>query len=299
MLSVILWTLLAASGADFLDKYERRDGPTGPVYSHGWPDAEVRWAENHLRRELDKVEDRLGRRRGKSFVTVLVGDYREFRRVVEAVGGEAPDVFTRGVAFPGRSIIVIRGDLLRSAIEDPKAVTITHEVAHLVLHRRLQTQLPRWLDEGIAVWVSRGHLAPRDEAYLSLLARANGLYRLETLERAFPPGHHASALAYQQSFLMVSFLATQFGDRAVLDLLDLLEAGTPSSDALARVTGLSPPDIEKEFTRWTATRTSIFWSLLAIFNPWTFAALLALVAIARYVVRRRRRLREMGEEEGE
>ena len=288
----------AAPGLGFLDGYERRDVPTGVLYSTGWSESEVRWAETYLPDVLARVEKRLGRRLGKPFATLLVGNYAELRRVVESLGGSVPDSFTRGVAFPSRRLIVVRGDLVwATASEDPTSVTIAHEVAHLVLHRRPETRLPRWLDEGIAVWVAGGRLPPRDEAEISLFARTNSLYRFRSLEDAFPEGHFPTTIAYKQSFLFVLFIVERHGDEAVSRLLDQLEAGTPHDRALRDLTGLEFDALEKEFYLWVAARWSLVVALFAYFNIWAVIGLLAVVAILRNIVRRRRGMRRLEEEE--
>ena len=303
MIALILWAflLLPVSGLDFLKAYDRRDIPTGFLYSRGWHDDAVRWAEIFLPKALSRIEARLGRQLEGRFKTILVGDFAEFDRVYQQITGRrtAPDRYTQGVAFPSLRLIVVRGDLVRGpTFEDPAAVTLTHEVAHIVLHRFPDTKIPRWLDEGMAVWVSGGRLTPRDEAYLSLLARTSSLYRFETLETEFPPGHLPTTTAYKQSYLMIRFLQSVYGEQAPIELLDLLESGETTGHALEAITSLSLEQLEEDFFRWTRARRSFLESLVLVVNLWTVVALLALVAIARYLLKRRRLLRKLEEEEG-
>ena len=298
---IALWLSLALPAQDlgFLERYQHRRIATGPLFYHGWGAGAVRWAEGFLPETKARIEAKLGRRLERPFTTVLVDSYADLRQIVERLGGSAPDPYTQGVALPGHRMIVVRGDLLReTSLDDPRAVTLTHEVAHLVLHRGPGTQIPRWLDEGVAVWVSQRQLSMQDEAQLSLLARTGSLYSLQSLEKRFPEVHNLTTVAYMQSYLMVLFLETQYGSEAIVELLDLLERGTPIREALQVVTGLGLEDLEGDFVLWTAGRHSLLFSLLAVVNIWTVAALLALLAIARHIVRRRRLLRRMEAADG-
>ncbi|MBN1443016.1 MAG: hypothetical protein JXA90_09910, partial [Planctomycetes bacterium] len=123
------------------------------------------------------------------------------------------------------------------------------------------------------------------------------LYRLKTLQRAFPRGSLATSVAYQQSFLIVRFLVERWGDESIPSLIDRLEAGEDALAALSAVTGLSAERFEEEFTRYAAGLHSLVGSLVALLNVWTVAGLLAVVAIGRYLLRRRRLLRRLAEEE--
>jgi hypothetical protein len=293
-----VWLLVHPAGPDLLAGYEERQAATGPLYARGWSEGAVARIESLLPAQLARVEERLGRRLDEPLTTILVGHAAELRRLAQALGGGLPEGYTVGIAFPARRTLVVRGDLpLPRRPEDPAAVTLTHELAHLVLHRRPDTRLPRWLDEGLAMWVSQGQLDRQEEAYLSLLARADGLYRLETLESAFPRGHQATSIAYQQSLLLVEFLASRHGETGIHRLLDHLEAGRESREALRELTGLEHAELEAAFFAWVRARQSLLGALAFLINPWTVAALLAIVAFLRYLLKRRRLLRRMEEAE--
>ena len=294
----ILLPVILAAPFPFTEELRRGDVATGPLYSSGWHPAEVRWAEERLPRLLEEVESRLGRRLGKEFTTVLVHGPGELARIAEELGAAPPRGTTRGIAFPAQGVIVVRGDLLDGARpRDDSEETLGHEIAHLVLHRRPGIDLPRWLDEGIAEWASGGRLPSGEEARLSLLARTGSIYRLDTLHDAFPQGDVSTTLAYKQSLLFVLFLAERHGEQAIGAILDRLEGGEPSREVIEDVTGLSQADLEEAFRLWLVARRSLIEAVGTLVWPWTAISLLALVAIGRYLVRRRRALRRMEREE--
>ena len=68
-------------------------------------------------------------------------------------------------------------------------------------------------------------------------------------------------------------------------------------EALSELTGETVGDLEMHFSSWLISRRALFWSLLGFVNLWTVAALLAIVAIVRSVLRRRRLLRTLEDEE--
>ncbi len=293
----------APDATDALRRYERVEVDTGPVYFHGWSRSRVDSVAARIPPALARVERSLGREIGHSFTTVLVRDPAELARIVEAFGGrgEVPG-HVLGVALPGRRVIVVRGDILSRG--DPTrstSMTLVHELAHLVIHRRPDARIPRWLDEGIAMWVSGRTLTYHEEAEITVAARAGSLYRLATLEWAFPRHGAESTIAYRQSLLMVRYLVESEGEAALLRLLDELEAGQPLDAALHAATGRDSAEFERAFGAWAAQLHSLFGLTLAYLNIWALAGPLALVAVLRHWLRRRRQWQALAaaEEGGE
>jgi hypothetical protein len=284
-------------GSGVLDGYAEETAPTGAVYSRGWSAEDRRAVQVELPRVLARIEERLGRRLGRQFTTVLAPDGNELRRVAEDLGAKPPPARLNvvGLALPARSVLILDGAAFLGL--EPFLPVLAHEVAHLVIHRQAGASIPRWLDEGVAGWVSGEQVPPGDLAYLAFLARVGGLYPVARLEYAFPEGHESTSLAYLESRLVVEYLAAAHQAAAVNRLLDLCEEGFPAGTAVERVTGLSPEEFERDFRRWVAARASFLRALGSAVNPWTVAALLAVVAVVRHLVVRRRRLRKLAEEE--
>lgn len=300
MAPLLLIALFALPGPPpgLVKGYQARSTSTGAVYSRGWSDRGLDWVERTLPRALAQAEQRLGRTRGRPFQTVLVDSHAELRRLVRGLGGREPAKYTQGVAFPSWDLLIVRREvLLAMRPENSAGVTLTHEIAHLVLHRREGTNLSRWLDEGLAMWASQGSLSRRDDSYLSLLARTGCLYRLQSLEDGFPAEHRESSIAYQESLLMVLFLVSRHGEEGIHRLLDWVEGGQSCGEALTRLTGLSRDALEERFFAWVATRRSLVEAAVSLLSIWTLASLLALAAIGRYLWRRRRALRALEAEE--
>ena len=90
-------------------------------------------------------------------------------------------------AVPEKMLMVI--DYKRSS-KDPFTMRtiLKHELCHLLLHRHIQT-LPRWLDEGVAQWVSGGFdelFSEKRESYLRWATISGGLISLNGMDKDFP-----------------------------------------------------------------------------------------------------------------
>jgi hypothetical protein len=300
VLPALLLLLLLARGSwgspeESLRGYRRAGGPWGTVRFPSFLEGAEERLPAEIGAALARVEERLGRRRGAPFTAVLTPNQAEFDRLFLEVASRRPESWIAGVAFPTRHLLLVRGEafpVLRPPAGRPGAV-LEHELAHLVIHRRPGTPVPRWLDEGLAMWASGQAPDARDEAFLSGLARMRALYSLEALERELPSAHNLAAVAYQQSLLLVEWLVGRFGPSLPGELLDALEAGLGWREALEDRTALAVPELEEHFRAWLAGKRSVLEVLFRTVSLWTVASLLALLAILRGIVRRRRKLREM------
>lgn len=296
-MNALLLILALSLGGEPLPGYERHEAPTGPLFSRGWAKSDRELVEVWSHEALLLARERLECAATGGFQIVLCPDLSEFRRVVRAFSTmnlESDQIL--GVAIPRKRTLVIRGGL--SPRFGNVRPTVVHEVAHLVLHEQAAT-LPRWLDEGIASWLSGRALTLDDQGYLAFLARTGGLYRLAQLETRFPGGHLSTAAAYQQSLHFVTFLADTYGADAPARLVARLRAH-PTVDSgrlLPAVCGREVAEVEKQFRGWVRARVSLGTMWLAVLQPWTVAAVLAVIAIVRHSWRRRRRLAQLAREE--
>jgi hypothetical protein len=228
-------------------------------------------------------------------VIVLVGDRRAFQ---DMAGNSAYVAY----AIPDRQVMVI--DRTRMS-ERPFTLEITlkHELCHLLLHRYMGgTDIPRWLDEGVAQWISEGipELAatPR-ESLLTGAALTGSLLSLESLSRSFPQDEGRLALAYEESRSVVEYITKNYGRNGVLNLLEALRKGATLEDAVEVTLLTTLPGLEK---RWQKEQLG-FMALLAYLSIhlytiiFVLAGLLTFWAWVRLMLRKRRMRREPDEEE--
>jgi hypothetical protein len=199
-----------------------------------------------------------------------------------------------GLAVPTESRIVLFAPALSSRPDRIRSVLL-HEMVHLHVHAataRADLSPPRWLDEGLAMWISGtwdlGFDWRSNESSLLTDASAAGtLLPFEKLDSSFPEGPFF-ALAYAQSYSFVSWLTEQHGEDSLRSLLRGLDRNLSFNDAFAAATGTSFPDAERDWRR-SIERRGIFGFLPSSQALWIFGTVLVgLLMLVRFIQVRRR-----------
>jgi len=157
-----------------------------------------------------------------------------------------PQEWTGGVAFTRYGVIVI-GMSPNNLSWGKRA--ITHELTHLVIHQMTfnpYTELPTWLNEGLAMY-NEGLLEP---SYVNLLKKAvteDDLISVRSLSSPFSAHAGESYLSYAQSYSLVEFLITSYGQGKMLGLLNTFSEGSGYDGALEKVYGF---DMDGLDTLW-------------------------------------------------
>lgn len=166
----------------------------------------------------------------------------------QTVGGLEP--WTGGIQSAG-SLFIVRNPAYR--LNDN---TLGHEVAHLVLYRLYGQNIPLWLNEGFAQYVSKNAHASykRARGYNSKPwsngVAAQALFPLATLATMRYPAADRVETFYDESERLVRFLAAADKPK-FLELLDLMSRGQSLADALSRTNIAGFPNVsalEEKFT---------------------------------------------------
>jgi hypothetical protein len=147
-----------------------------------------------------------------------------------------PQEWTGGVAFTRYGIIAI--GIAPDNLSWGKRA-IAHELAHLVIHQMTlnpYSGLPTWLDEGLAVY-AEGPLIPLYKAYLDKAIAEDSLISVRSLSSPFSAYTEESLLSYAQSYSLVEFLITNYGQDKMLELLLTFKQGSGYDEALEKVYG--------------------------------------------------------------
>jgi len=139
-----------------------------------------------------------------------------------------PEIFDRQFAglfrFPAAGfyggVICVRGDTVLGVA---LSRVLHHELVHAALDAAMpSTQLPAWLNEGLAEWFEarasgKRYLSERELAVLSYYRQQGQLYTLGQLSaRSFMGfGANAASLAYLQSYGMLEYMSRLSGERAL------------------------------------------------------------------------------------
>lgn len=183
---------------------------------------------------------------------------------------------------------------------NPLLSTLKHELLHLFLgdiERKSGHKVPLWFNEGLAQWVA-GTPVFSDRSELRINALRSSLIPLEALRNRFPEAEPQVRLAYQQSESVVEFIAHNFGEKAIREIIRGLEQGKDFESALIDTLGLTTRQLE---VRWQG-KLKPFWPavLTVLTSRNTLFIIMAILVIIGFLMlrhRSRRRLKEMAEED--
>jgi hypothetical protein len=186
-------------------------------------------------------------------------------------------------ALPSRDLVVLHWG---RAGRDPLRLhdVLKHETCHILLHQRIRTTLPRWLDEGVCQWASDGIselLVDPGSSRLIEAVSARTVIPFKQLETAFPSGDDELLLAYEESKSFVVYLVNRFGKSGVIQVLDLASEGHKVRDGLMSVTGQTLEGLDRNwqsslkggaswFMRISHYLYEILFAVMALLAAWGF-----------------------------
>jgi len=155
-----------------------------------------------------------------------------------------PQEWTGGVAFTRYDIIAI--GIAPNDLDWGKRA-IAHELAHLVINQvtfNPYSGLPTWLDEGLAMY-AEGTLQPQFSSYLNEAIDKNSLISVRSLSSPFSAYGGEAYLSYAESYSLVEFLITNYGQGKMLDLLHTFRQGSSYDAALKEAYGFDADGLDK------------------------------------------------------
>jgi len=119
------------------------------------------------------------------------------------------------------------------------SIVIPHELVHLVFDAAVKNPYhfpPRWLNEGLAVYLSQGFDAG-DRSAVANAAKAGTLVPLTGLGGQFPTSADAFSLAYAESVSAVDFFIRAHGQDALVALIRSYADGRTDDEAFTAAIG--------------------------------------------------------------
>ena len=147
-----------------------------------------------------------------------------------------PQEWTGGVAFTEFSIIAIG---ISDSNVDWGKEALVHELTHLVVHQATFSpygDLPVWIDEGLAMY-NQGELGSYFQGYLDKAISKDKLISVRSLCSPFSAETEKACLSYAESYSLVEYLLTNYGQERMLNLLTLFREGSIYDEALMRAYG--------------------------------------------------------------
>jgi hypothetical protein len=126
--------------------------------------------------------------------------------------------------------------------------TLAHELSHIVVGlatKNPYAPLPRWLDEGLAMY-AEGELRPENARALRDAVRRDALISVRSLS-GYTGDPTQIALYYGEVYSLVDFLLQTYGREKMAELLQVFEEGAHQEDALQQVYGLTLEELD---ARW-------------------------------------------------
>jgi len=148
-------------------------------------------------------------------------------------------------------MVVSDDTLLLLGSESDIDKTLAHELSHILVGQATENpfgDLPRWLDEGLAMY-AEGELPARNSRALEDAVRSDDLISVRSLS-GYSGDPEKVDLFYAEAYSVVSFLIETFGQEKMVELLHTFREGTYQEDALQRVYGFGLDELD---TRWRAS----------------------------------------------
>lgn len=223
---------------------------------------------------------------GKDPIHVYIADTMDR---FQEYAGDVPTRQIEGFARSAEGIIVLRSPRLLQPGANYAAIA-RHELLHVLLARTADPDhLPRWLNEGIAMFLSREGRWSNSLA-MAQMYTGNRVIDYDNLPYVFnAPGNELEfGDAYTQSLSMTRYLRKQLGENAFWDMVAQLDE-RPFDEALVTWLQVTPREFYGQWRR-SLWRTAVVASLVTGFSLFQLAAILA---IAAYLHKRRRARRTM------
>jgi Peptidase MA superfamily len=138
--------------------------------------------------------------------------------------------------------------------------TLKHEMCHLLLHHNISdSNLPRWLDEGVCQWASGGIselLVTDGSSVLSKATMAGTFMRLRDIE-IFPRDEASIVLAYEQSKNLIEYINGHYGRDGIVHILEYAREGYTIDESIQKSLSISLPELER--TWHTSLRRRYTW----------------------------------------
>lgn len=159
-----------------------------------------------------------------------------------------------GICF-GKVVTLISPDTLSANWQE----IVWHELVHVFTLQMTHNRMPRWLSEGISTWEerqSRPEWGRRQGLELVRAVQQNRLLPVATLNAGFTGANSDADLsfAYFQSYLVVEYIAEQFGFEQLLALIHQYAQIRPDSEMFENVFQMDMDSFDEGFRRWINSR---------------------------------------------
>ena len=143
-------------------------------------------------------------------------------------------------------VVVDEGTLLILGPHPDVEPTIAHELAHVVVGLATDNpyaELPRWLDEGLAMY-AEGEIPADNKRELEAAIRRDGLISVRSLS-GYTGDPEEVNLFYGEVYSLVDFMLKTYGREKIGQLLDAIRKGLYQEEALQQVYGFGLDELDR------------------------------------------------------
>ncbi len=245
-----------------------------------------------LRREI--VED-LGIDFEEKTKVYLAPSSREYQEIQP---GKGVPSWSAGVAYPGLNLIIIKS---------PKAIKVgnidlikvfKHEFTHIALGRAFKgnENVPRWLDEGLAMYESREWNFSRTFT-MTRAVLTDSLIPLSEITHSFPKEADRARLAYSESFYLISYLINRCGRESFHQFIKEYSGGKRLKKVLMEVYGIRLEELEEKWRNYLKLRFSWIPIITSATTLWFLITIAFILGYLRKKKENRLKLEEWEREE--
>lgn len=245
-----------------------------------------------LEEAIERVEKTLGLSSDDSLAIYIVDSKEKFDSLA---GRNIPD-WGAGVAIPIRRRIVIKSQRLLTGSKGMRELLI-HEYSHVALARYARYHhVPRWLDEGMAVYHS-AEWGWQDNLAVSWAAVLGYLVPLPKIERLNSFSGDQAQLSYSESYLAFTYFVETYGISSLHIVLDNYRRNKGNDEAFQNAIGIDYAGFNDEFMTYLNGRYNVVTLIFDSSILWVVMAFVFVLGLILNRVRRKKKYAELDEYE--
>ena len=277
-IKVISFLVILFIGVDFAFGWEVWKTEHTEVFHYPRDSTVARRASSIVETNFSRVARSIGFRQDLRVRIFLPPTDDEF---VFLTQGRIPD-WGIGCALPEKKTIVLRPSFKgKVGLEE----LVVHELSHILLGQATgRARLPRWFDEGVAMWQSRQWRWGQDFT-MNKAVFFHRIIPLGQIDNMLLFSSPRAQLAYTESFLALIYLFELGGGEVLPRLVQEMASGKEFSQALLEVCGCSEKEFAAEWERFVHHKFNLASMLLDSFNLWV---VILLLFVTVYFVKRYR-----------
>lgn len=230
--------------------------------------------------------------------SIVIARSRDEFIALQPTARPAPE-WAGALTYPSLRMVLIMSPGAMQSGGDRYWALVQHEMAHLLLgdaESRNDTTLPRWLQEGIATYVS-GEMSLSRLLQLGWAQATGSTPDFKDLEFSFPSQPSRAGAAYARCYLFIKYLTLRFGEDAVARLLQETFSKGGISRGTRAAFDVSLPALLAGFDQYARVKATWIPVITSTATVWGLITLLFLITWFRKKIQGLRTIRQWEREE--